>query len=194
MVANSNLVPTDDSVTCRLSSDTPNKEIKTESPISQRTNTPTVFQAQTSGHSFIRESIGKQSIPDEVMAIIYRSWRDKTSSKYGCVLRKWKLHCIQKNVDPFITDVNNILEFLHCMYTSGFRYSAICTARVIPKSGATIPKYEKLSNHRFISRHVKDIFNQRPPLSKYIKIWDINSLLTNNDIYDIYCQKLQSYL
>ena len=120
-MANSKLVSTDDSVTCRLSGDTPNKEINTESPAPQRTSTPTVSQAQISGLSFIRESIGKQCILDEVMTIICRSWRDKTSSRYGCVLRKWKLHCIQKNVDPFITDVNNILEFLHGMYTSGFR-------------------------------------------------------------------------
>ena len=173
------LVSTDDSAPSGLSGCATIKTVDTEiTKMCNKNNTPSVSQIKTTGRTFVRESMGNRGIPEEIMDIICESWRENTSTRYGGVLKKWKLHCSQRHADPYHTDVKNVLEFLHGMYLNGCRYSGICAARSALASAVTIPGYEKLSSHPLISRYIKGIFNKHPPLPKYVKIWDINCLLT----------------
>ena len=57
------------------------------------------------------------------------SWRDTRTFCYEWVLRQWKNYCCQRGVDPLVTVVKNVLDFLHGMYKRGCRYRSICEAR-----------------------------------------------------------------
>ena len=59
----------------------------------------------------------------------------------------------KRHVDPLVTDVKNVVDFLHGMYKQGcrYRYSGICAARSALSSAVTIPGYERTSNHPLIS-------------------------------------------
>ena len=48
---------------------------------------------------------------------------ETTTSRYEGVLRKWKNYCSQRDVDPLVTDVKNVLDFIHGKYKRGCRYS-----------------------------------------------------------------------
>ena len=111
------------------------------------------------------------------MDIICLSWRDTATSHYEGVLRQWKKYCYRRSVDPLVTDVKNVLDFLHGMYKQGWRYSGICAARSALSSAVTIPGYERMSNNPLISRYIKGFYNKHPPLPKYVNIWDMNKLL-----------------
>ena len=43
--------------------------------------------------------------------------------RYEEILEKWKQHCIQRNINPYVADVNTTLEFVHGRYKSGCLYS-----------------------------------------------------------------------
>ena len=70
-----------------------------------------------------------------------------------------------------------ILRFLLSMYKGGSRYSGLCAARSALSSAITIPGYNCISEHPMISRFLRGIFNQHPPMPKYAEIWDINIVL-----------------
>ena len=66
---------------------------------------------------------------------------------------------------------------MHGMYINGCLYSGLCAARSALSSILTIKGYTKLSEHPFISRYLKGIYNRHPPLPKYTSIWDISLVL-----------------
>ena len=115
------------------------------------------------------------------MDVICLSWRDTTASHYEGVLRQRKNYCCQRGGDPLITDVNNMLDVLHGMYKRVCRYSGICSARSALSSAVTMPGYESMSNHSFISQYTKGVYNKHSPLPKYVNIWDMNKLLIYYD-------------
>ena len=59
------------------------------------------------------------------------------------------------------------------MYKQGCRYSGICATASALSSAVTIPGYKRMSNHLFISRYVKGIYNKHP----LVNIWNMNKLL-----------------
>ena len=97
--------------------------------------------------------------------------------KYEAILKKWKPHALSGNEDPIDTSLENVLSFLHGMYTKGWLYSGLCGAKSALSSVVCIKGFSKLSNHPMISKYLKEIFNRHPPLLKYAQIWDINQVL-----------------
>ena len=80
--------------------------------------------------------------------------------------------CWKRGTNPLVTDVKNVWDFLH-MYKQGCRYSGICATASALSSAVTIPGYKRMSNHLFISRYVKGIYNKHP----LVNIWNMNKLL-----------------
>ena len=171
MVANSKLVPDNGTVTCGLPYHSPAEESHIDTTAPQEQVTSIVPQTPASSHTFIRKAMGNRDLQEEVIDIICLSWRDTTTSRYEVVLRQWKNYCSQRGVDPLVTDVKNVLDFLHGMYKRGCRYSGICAARSALSSAITIPGYERISNHPLISRYVKGIYNKHPTPPKYVNMW-----------------------
>ena len=169
-MANPKLVPHNETVACGLLYHSPAEEshIDTIAPPEQVTST--VPQTPASNDTFIRKTMGNRGLQEEIMDIICLSWRDTTTSRYEGVLRQWKNYCFQRGVDPLVTDVKNVLDFLHGMYKQGCRYSCICAAKSAPSNAVTIPGYERMSNHLLTSRYIKGIYNKHLPLPKYVNI------------------------
>ena len=80
-----------------------------------------------------------QELLEELIDIICLSWRDLTTSRLQGVPRKWKSYCSQSGIDPLVTDVETVLDFLYSMYKGGCMYSGICVARSARSSAAIIP-------------------------------------------------------
>ena len=159
-MAHPKLVPDNDAVACGLPYHSPAEESHIDTTAPREQVTSTVLQTPASSHTFIRKAMGNRDLQEEVMNIICLSWRDITITRYEGVLRQWKNYCSQRGVDPLVTDVKNVLDFLHGIYKRGSRYSGICAARSTFSSVVTIPGYERMSNHPLISRYVRGIFNK----------------------------------
>ena len=114
-----------------------------------------------------------------------RAWRDGTQKQYKTYLEKWQLYCHSTGHDPLSAPVNIGINFLAELADS-VGYSAVNTARsaisslIITQNGSTFGK------HPLVKRLLKGVFEAKPSLPKYGKIWDLNTLLS-------YLQQLPDY-
>ena len=175
MVENTVLVSHDGIITEKFPDTSSSKH--TEFTIQKISKTPALSENETISGSLIRESFGNTNLPREITDVITDSWRTTTRSRYESVLRRWFIYASSRNTDPYTPDVNTVLSFMHGMYINGCLYSGLCAARSALSSIVTIKGYTKLSEHPFISRYLKGIYNRHPPLPKYTSIWDISIVL-----------------
>ena len=94
------------------------------------------------------------------------------------MLKQWKCYALSWNENPYITDTDSILKFLHGMQKDDSLYSSLCAARSALASAVIIKGFAKLSDHPPLVRYLKGIFNRHQPLPRYMHIWDINLVLT----------------
>ena len=178
MVGNPILVPTNAANPNRLSDSASTDKEYIDFTIKERGRSSTVSETKTTGGSFIREAISNRELPQEIEEVIADSWRTSTRSRYESVLKRWKCYAISRNENPYITNIDTVLKFLHGMYNDGCLYSGLCAARSALASVVTIKGFVKLSDHPLLVRYLKGIFNRHPPLPRYMHIWNINLVLT----------------
>ena len=131
----------------------------TDFTIQKISKTPTLSENEIISRSLIRESFGNTNLPREMTDVIVDLWRTTTRSRYESVLRQWLVCATSRNTDPCTPDVNTVLPFMHDMYINGCLYSGLCAARSALSSIVTIKDYTKLSEHPFISRYLKGIYD-----------------------------------
>ena len=98
----------------------------TDSP-QERRHTHPCTQTKTSGMQSIREQFIEYNISEGVTNVLMSSWRDGTQKQYSVYNRKWHSFCIQETLDPLHPTVNEVLNFLHCLYVQKLPYSTIFT-------------------------------------------------------------------
>ena len=175
------LVPTNAANPNRLSDSASTDKEYIDFTIKERGRSSTVSETKTTGGSFIREAISNRELPQEIEEVITDSWRTSTRSRYESVLKRWKYYAISRNENPYITNIDSVLKFLHGMYNDDCLYSGLCAARGTLASVVTIKGFAKLSDHPLLVRYLKGIFNRHPSLLRYMHIWDINLVLTYYD-------------
>ena len=77
--------------------------------------------------------------------------------------------------------MNDVLKFLQSFYNKELSYSTIKTARSALSNylmGATFSGTNyTMTNHPFIVRYMKGVFNSRKPSPRYSETWDVNVVL-----------------
>ena len=79
---------------------------------------------------------------------------------------RWEIFCAQKAIVVEDASVENGIDFLASLYEDGLGYSAINTARNIT-----------FGNHPLVSRFLKGVFELKPSLPRYHRIWDVSVVL-----------------
>lgn len=130
------------------------------------------------GVSLIRESLDRYILSSTAKDILAASWRSGTTKQYQTYLHKWQQYCNDHNLDRFEPGMENAIEFLVSLYTSGLGYSAINTARSALSTVLVTENGVKFGEHPLVCRYMKGIFQLRPALPKYTHIWDVNVVLT----------------
>ena len=115
---------------------------------------------------------------EEVSKILQASWRQKTSCQYESAWKAWSSWCDQRQVDPFSTSLNVILEFLAELLHKGYRYRTIGVYR------STISNFHQpidgivIGKHPLMSKFMKGVYSMCPPEPKYFVTWDVNQVLS----------------
>lgn len=79
--------------------------------------------------------------------------------------------------------MENVIEFLTELFTSGLGYESINTARsALSSLGLTFDGH-RVGAHPMVIRYLKGVFKLKPPKPRYTQIWDVNKVL-------IYLRKL----
>ena len=103
------------------------------------------------------------------------SWRTGTTKQYDVYLKRWEQFCQSKGINRFDANVENGIDFLATLFTSGLGYSAINTARSALSSVLILPNNITFGAHPLVARFLKGVFELKPSLPRYSSIWDVSS-------------------
>ena len=132
------LVPTNAATPNRLSDSATKDKEYIEFTIKEKGSSSTTYTTKAAGGSFIREAISNRELSQEIEEFNTDSWRTSTRSIYESMLKRWKCYALLRNENPYITNINSILKFLHGMYNDGCLYSGLCAAQSALASVVTI--------------------------------------------------------
>ena len=130
-----------------------------------------------SGMARIRESFGSRGISSEASALLLASWRPKTQSNYDSLFSKWSRWCSQRNRNPVEGPVEDVANFLADLFKEGYLYRSLNSYRsAISALHSKVDGYS-VGQHPLITRMLKGVFNERPPVAKYSAFWDVGVVL-----------------
>jgi len=122
---------------------------------------------------FIREATYLQGLSPGVIDIILESWKKSTKQQYWTYFQKWKNFCLQRGIDPLLTPVPLVLDFLLALFNSGLGYSALNTAR----GALSAISSDRVGSNVLVNRFMKGVFHKRPSLPRYHVTWDVSIVL-----------------
>ena len=105
------------------------------------------------------------------------SWRTGTTKQYKVYLKRWEQFCQSQGINRFDASVENGIDFLATLFTSGLGYSAINTARSALSSVLILPNNITFGAHPLVARFLKGVFELKPSLPRYSSIWDVSIVL-----------------
>ena len=98
-------------------------------------------------------------------------------TQYKSVFSLWLDYCSRRQMNPILTDVVTVLDFMYELYNQGKSYSLLNTTQSALSSFVLFLDGKDLGYHPLISRFLKGVFNLRPPIPRYTHIWDVRPVL-----------------
>ena len=133
--------------------------------------------ANTSGMANLRESFTSQGISPEAADLLLASWRSKTKSNYDSLFAKWAGWCQSRHRDPTTGPVEDIVNFLAELYRDGYKYRSLNAYRSAISALHSKVDGQPIGQHPLITRMLKGVYNERPPLPRYSSFWDVGAVL-----------------
>ena len=125
----------------------------------------------------LRESFTSQGISTSASDLLLSSWRTKTKLNYNSLFAKWADWCQQRDRNPTSGPIKDIINFLAELYNKGYQYRSLnCYRSAISAVHSKVDDY-LVGQHPLVSRMLKGVFNERPPLPRYSTFWDVGVVL-----------------
>ena len=125
----------------------------------------------------LRNKFRSQNLSEEATALLLKSWRTKTNKSYDSLFGKWHSWCVERSFNPFSGPVTNVANFLAQLCAEGYQYSSINSYRSAISSVHEKVDGYNVGQHPLISRLLKGIFHDRPPLPRYTSTWNVQTVL-----------------
>ena len=146
--------------------------------IPQLRQPPAAVTTATGRMEGLRQQFTAQGIPPDTIKLILSSWRQKTNSNYNSAWRKWEQWCQERDVNPFLASLPDILSFLIKQFQDGKQYRSLnCYRSAISSTHLPIEGFP-IWKHPLVTRLLKGAFNERPPLQKNASTWEVSTVLT----------------
>lgn len=134
----------------------------------------------TSRVAYLRERYRDQELSEEATSLMLKSWRTKTNRSYDSLFDKWYSWCCARDSDPFSGPINEVVNFLANLYTEGYQYRSYRSA--ISSVHERVDGYTVVQ-HPLVTRLMKGAFNDRPPLPRYTRTWNVQSVLSHISVW-----------
>ena len=126
--------------------------------------------------------------------LIIKSRRSSFNSNYESAWGKWAGCCAERKIDPFCSNINQILEFLSQHFQNGLQYRTINNYRSAISAFHDHIQGKSVGEHPRICSLVAGVFNSRPPQPRYCFIWNVQTVIDfiksewgqNEDLSDKY--------
>ena len=134
-------------------------------------------QLQAGCMAHFRAKLTKEGFSQKVSDILLSSWKKKTASQYEGAWKAWSGWCSEREINPFSTTLENILEFLADLFYKGFKFRTLGVYRSdISSNHETVDGFV-IGKHPMIAKFMKGVFSLRPPEPKYFVTWDVKQVL-----------------
>ena len=106
-----------------------------------------------------------------------KSWRTKTNKAYDSLFSKWYSWCGERDADPFSGPVKNVVNFLASLHKDGYQYNSINSYRSAISSVHEKVDGFSIGQHPLVTKLLKGVFHDRPPLPRYTATWKVDVVL-----------------
>ena len=126
----------------------------------------------------VSQHLSEKGIPFSAARLMLASWRKGTQRQYAGAWKEWVRWCEKGEVNPLSATIGDISLFLTTMHNKGLSYSTVNTYRSaismthLPMDGVPV------GTHYLIRRLMKGIFNERPPVPRYVITWRVDKVLS----------------
>ena len=155
------------------------------SPAKQTEEDPSPSQTKSvtsSSLQDLRPVLLSNGFSSDACDLYLASWRPKTCTTYEPYIRLWKSYSLKHNIsNPSSVDVVN---FLADLAKQGKSYNTINVARSALSAYLNIHNLNAVGKNEDVCRVLKGVFNDRPPLPKYIDTWDVDIVLNLFNSWD----------
>ena len=127
--------------------------------------------------AYLREKYTNKKLSDEATTLLLKSRRVKTNKSYDSLFSKWYSWCDRRGSDPFSGPVSEVVNFLANLYSEGYKYNSLNSYRSAISSVHERVEGYNVGQHPLVTRLLKGVFNERPPLPKYSSTWDVQVVL-----------------
>ena len=127
--------------------------------------------------AYLREKYRGQELSEEASSLLLSSWRAKTNKSYDSLFGKWYSWCHRRHTDPFSGPVTEVANFLAHLFTQGYSYNSLNSYRSAISSVHEKRDGYDVGQHPLVTRLLKGVFNDRPPLPRYSSTWNVQTVL-----------------
>ena len=130
-----------------------------------------------SGMDGLRARLQKEEISREPSNLIIKSRRSSSNSNYESAWGKWAGWGAERKIDPFCSNIHQILEFLSQLFQNGLQYRTINNYRSAISAFHEHIQGKPVGEHPRICSLVVGAFNSRPPQPRYCFIWNVQTVI-----------------
>ena len=130
--------------------------------------------AKISSMAHIREYFTSRGISTEATDLLLSSWRPKTNNS---LFAKWSCRYTERNRDPTMGPVEDIINFLAHLFKEGYQYRSLNYYRSAISAVHSKVDGQSVGQHPLVTRILKGVYNERPPLARYSTFWDVGVVL-----------------
>ena len=124
----------------------------------------------------LRTTFQGASISQPAQKLLLAAWRSRTKKTYSSAWGKWTSWCGEQQVNPLSAPLESILNFLTTHIDLGREYRTLNVYR--SAISATHPRIQgfNVGQHPLVVQLLKGIYNSRPPMPRYVNIWDVEKV------------------
>ena len=135
------------------------------------------FSVPASRMAYLWEKFASQNLSGTARDLLLASWRSKSNKIYDSHFNKWLCWCPARGSDPISGPVSEIANFLAHLHKEGYQSSSLNVFRSAISSVHDKVDGVDVGKHPTVTRLLKGVFHERPPLPRYTSTWDVNAVL-----------------
>ena len=140
-------------------------------------NLTTLLQGSQGQKHPLQEGNQLQLVAWQVSGKLWKVREYQNSMPHQSAWRKWASWCCERDVNPFTSNLIEILNFLAFLYEKGYEYSSINSHRSAISAYHVHIDNNPIGQHPRVCTLMTGIFNNRPPKPRYTFVWDIETVL-----------------
>ena len=129
------------------------------------------------GGPFVRLFGESKSLSRNAFEILSASWRMGTGKRYNFLVERFVKFCRERYTDPIQATTEMGIEFLTEYFKIGVGYSSVNSERSALSSIIKPVCNITFGKSPLVCRLLKEVFNMRPALPKYVKLGMLPKLL-----------------